>query len=197
MANFLFLDFNFYVMRKLLILSIAMGLFGLVAHSQSKTKLSKVKLTEKVTVYVPKKFTPMEEGDIQQRYQSHRKPLALYTDDERLVDFGVNRSFSIWQESDIELLRAFYEASILELYDKVEFYDQGVKIINGHEFAFFEFHSVVMPETSFQKSVHKYTYLMYALSGGTTYVFNFSCPYSREAEWKQIAHSMMAAIKVK
>ena len=146
---------------------------------------------------VPKGFIPMSDEDKQQRYESARIPIALYTDEARLAEFGVNRSYSIWQEGDLDMLQEFYRSSIMELFDKVEFIGQGTKTIHKQEFVYFEFESVVRPENNFQRSISKYTYLMYALKGGTTYVFNFTSELAVKEQWQDVAHSIMESIKLK
>lgn len=176
---------------------ILMLVTGLLLCSSTNEKLVKVKLDDRVTVSIPESFMPMTTEDMGQRYESYRKPLALYTDPSRLIDFGVNRAFSIWQEDDLETMKEFYQASILELYDKVDFIDSGIKTVNKHEFVYFEFESVVYPDNDFQGSVTKYTYLMYALSEGTTFLFNFTCPKNMRQEWQPTAQAMMAKVKVK
>ena len=52
----------------------------------------------------------MTKEDMELRYESYRLPLALYTDPNRLVDFGVNRSYSRWQAEDLEMMGQFYQA---------------------------------------------------------------------------------------
>lgn len=165
--------------------------------SFSSDKLIKVKLNNEVTVFIPESFTPMTKEDMEIRYQSYRVPLALYTDQSRLVEFGVNRSFSRWQPEDLEMMGEFYEASLLELYDKVTFIEKGLKDVNGHKFVFFEFQSIVYPENDYQDSARKYTYLMYGLSEGTTYLFNFTCDQYLQEEWQLTAQEMMSQIKLK
>lgn len=169
--------------------------------SFSSDKLVKVKLNSDVTIYIPENFSPMTKEDMGLRYQSYRLPLALYTDPNRLVDFGVNRSYSTWQHegrpADLEMMGQFYKASILELYDKVIFIDEGLKEVNGHKFVFFEFQSIVYPENDYQDSARKYSYLMYGLSDGTTYLFNFTCDQKSQEEWQKIAQQMMGQIKLK
>jgi len=172
-------------------------LFTLALLSFTSDDLVKVKLNSEVTVYIPESFSPMTKEDMKIRYQSYRVPLALYTDESRLVDFGVNRSFTQWQGKDLAMMGKFYEASLMELYDKVTFIDKGIKEVNGHQFVYFEFNSLVYPENDYQDSVKKYTYLMYALTGGTSYIFNFSCDKRLQKEWQATAQQMMSQIKLK
>ena len=168
-----------------------------LAVSAQAQKLAKVKLTSNISMRVPSNFTPMTDDDKLQRYESSRLPIALYTDPDRLAELGVNRSYSIWQASDIEMMQEFYEASITELYDKVKFINKEITNVNGHEFVVFEFESAVYPENEFQRNIAKYTYLMYALNDGTTYLFNFTCELSTKNQWYNTAHKMMESVKIK
>ncbi len=179
-------------MRYLIFLLILLLPFNLRAQ-----KLVKKKLDDDIMVKLPADFYPMTAEDRQQRYQSPRIPLALFTSPNRMVDFGVNRSFSIWQAEDLQLMQDFYDAAIRELYDKVTFLDKGIKTVNKRDFVFFEFESVVYPEAKFQDKVTKYTYLMYVLKDGTTYLFNFTCPLRDKGYWQPIAHAIMSSIKLK
>ena len=169
----------------------------LFSAEASAQKLVKHKLDDNIVVSLPKDFYPMSEEDKAQRYESARLPIALYTNPDRLVDFGVNRSYSIWQQGDLNLIEEFYQASIMELYDKVKFISKGVRNVNKHDFVYFEFESVVYPENDFQGNIAKYTYLMYALEGGTTYLFNFTCELGARNQWQSTAHEIMESVKLK
>jgi hypothetical protein len=169
-------------------------LFGAQVEAQ---KLVKRKLADNISVRLPKNFEPMTDEDKAQRYESARLPIALYTDPDRLADFGVNRSYSTWQQGDLEMMEEFYQASILELYDKVNFISMGIKTVNEHDFVYFEFESYVYPQDKFQRNISKYSYLMYALEGGTTYLFNFTCEHNVSKQWQGIAHQVMASVKLK
>ncbi len=176
--------------------SIVFIIFFFLSVTVDAQKLVKHKLTENISLQVPDDFYPMTDEDKKQRYESARLPIALYTDPDRLAEFGVNRSYSLWQAGDIALLEEFYEATILELYDKVEFAGKGIRNVNGHDFAFFEFESVIYPENDFQRNIAKYTYLMYGLEGGTTYLFNFTCELGSKAQYQPIAKQIMESIKL-
>lgn len=169
----------------------------LISFATNAQKLVKAKLDDNIVVKIPKNLIPMSEQDKAQRYQSARLPIALYTDEDRLLDFGVNRAYSIWQESDLEMMLEFYEASIIELYDKVKFIKKEIAEINGRKFVAFEFESVVYPENDFQRNITKYTNLMYTLKGGTTYVFNFTCEKSVQNQWQGTAKEIMSSVKLK
>ena len=172
-------------------------IFLLFFAEASAQKLVKQKLADNISVSLPKDFYPMTDEDKAQRYESARLPIALYTDPDRLVDFGVNRSYSIWQDGDLNLIEEFYQATIMELYDKVEFINKGIKNVNKHDFVYFEFESVVYPEDDFQGNIAKYTYLMYGLEDGTTYLFNFTCDLGARNQWQKTAHEIMESVILK
>ena len=160
-------------------------------------KLVTTKVSENIKIKLPNDFAPMSDQDKAQRYESSRLPIALFSSPDRVADIGVNRAYSVWRESDLEMLQEFYESTIMELYDKVDFYDKGIKEVNGQQFVYFEFASVVYPENQFQGNIAKYTYLMYTVSGGTTYIFNFSSEKSAQNQWQPVARQVMASIRLK
>ena len=181
------------MMKRILILVILMFPAGIIFGQ----KLSTVKISENIKVKVPKNFSSMTDEDKAQRYESARLPIALMTSPDRMAEFGVNRAYSVWQDSDLELLEEFYEATIMELYDKVNFISKGIKEVNGKRFAYFEFESVVLPENEFQGNISKYTYLMYGLHKGTTYIFNFTCERGVRNLWQPVAGDIMNSIKLR
>jgi hypothetical protein len=66
-----------------------MGLLVLLAF-HVPPKLVKTKVTDDITVMLPRDFRPMDELDFSQRYPSVRKPIAAYSNENRDVDFSVN-----------------------------------------------------------------------------------------------------------
>jgi len=166
-----------------------------------QVKLVKTKITEDITVSIPEDFTVMTPEDMNQRYKSYRKPIALYTDPSRLVDFGVNFSFSKWALGDLEILGKFYKSSLINLYTEVEFIYEGLKTINGKEYVHFEFISTVSTteDNSIipRKPIRKYTQLLYTVDKGRTIIFNFSCPAEQQLTWQLDASRIMASVNIK
>lgn len=184
-------------MKMMINRSILVALLLMPAGFALGQKYVTTKVADNIKVKIPKEFAPMTDEDKAQRYESSRLPIALFTSPDRVADFGVNRAYSVWRESDLEMLEEFYEASIMELYDKVEFLGKGIKEVNGKKFVFFEFTSVVYPENQFQGNISKYTYLMYTLNQGTTYIFNFSSEKSAQNQWQPVARQVMASLRLK
>ena len=164
--------------------------------------LVRTDIYEGISVSLPKSFRPMSEALLREKYVAARRPLAAYTDLNQQVTFGLNVSNTRWQAGDLSILKDFYRASLLELYDEVTFINESVEAINGREFAVFEFVSVVRPdenETSFinQKPIRQYTYVQYTIRDRKTWVFDFSVPAQRQAEWQEMAGKMMNSVRMK
>lgn len=166
-----------------------------------QTKLVKTKITQDITVSIPENFTVMTPADVNQRYKSYRKPIALFTDPSRLVDFGVNFSFTKWAVGDLEILAKFYKSSLLNLYTEVEFINEGMRSINGKEYVHFEFISTVATTEDnsmvILKPIRKYTQLLYTVDKGRTIIFNFSCPAEQQLIWQSDASRIMASVNIK
>lgn len=162
--------------------------------------LVKKQLTENIQVSLPAAFLPMNEDMLSQRYLSARKPLAAFTNENQLVDFTVSTSNTRWGVDDLPILKDFYRANLMELYDEVEFSRAEIEEINKQPYVVFEFTSVVRPEEnamSMQQPVRKYTRIQYTVYNNETLVFNFSCPQMRQQEWEPTARNIMQSIKLK
>lgn len=165
-------------------------------------KLVKTQVAEGIYVSLPQDFVPMTDDDIALKYLPFRKPVAMYTNPERVVDFGFNISNSKWRDSDLEIAKGFYKGSIAGMYSKVTFVQDGtIQKINKRDFAVFEFVSEVIdddPNSMHKGSVTKqYSYIQYTLKGGKALVFNFTCPVKLKERWQTTAKSIMQSVKVK
>jgi hypothetical protein len=160
-------------------------------------KLISKKIAEGVHASLPKNFYPMSDDDVAQRYPSTKRPLAMYTDIDRAVDFGLNISKSNWVGVDLKVLQGIYKSTILSLYNNVNFIQEGIKTINGRDYIVFEF-------TSVADNTPKYTFLQYAVVNtvvskadfNKVFIFNFSCPQPVMSKWKPIAEAIMATVKI-
>lgn len=178
------------------LLSIFCLLFQLAAFAQLKP----VKVTDQITVSLPEDFRPMTEQEVSSKYVYTRRPMALYTDYGASVDFGVNRAYNQWSEGDLDILKDFYKANIVSLYDEVNFEKEGLEEINGRQFAVFEFTAVVKPEPdaiSNDTALRTYNYIQYTIINNNTLVFNLSCPQSNMGKWKAIAPQIMQSVSIK
>lgn len=184
--------------RLLLCLSSAWLLF--CSFQGPANDLVKKQITEHIALSIPKAFEAMTEEMMNERYLTARKPIAAYTNDKRTVDFTVSTSNTRWQASDLPILKDFFKASLMELYDEVSFVKEEVQEIHGKNFVVFEFSSVVRPEENAlnpQQSIRKYTRIQYTVYDGKTLVFNFSCPQSQQPQWESTAEVMMQSILIK
>lgn len=163
-------------------------------------KFSKVQLNEQISVRLPKSFSPMTMEDQKQRVKSHRKALALYTDESRYVEFGANISYSKFASEDLELLKDFYKVSLMHLFTDIEFHRDEIININGRDFVAFEFTSTVKEKASTYgeslSPINKYTYITYTLAHGNTYLFNFTCPIRLRTKWQSVADQVMRSIQI-
>lgn len=181
-------------MSKILIL-----LCFIPALAFAQGKLVKTKVTEGITVSLPENFYPMSENDLARRYPSVRKPVGAWTNESRMVDFSINISATQWREQDAEIAKEFFKASLVNLYDRVNFIQEDVRTINKRNFIVFEFESRIEGDQfSLDKKdpVRRYTYIQYLIIKGRTLVFTFSSPSQMKDEWQEVAASVMESIKV-
>ncbi len=182
-------------MRKILQ---SIALITLFAFSPSK--LVKTKVAEGITISLPTELKPMAEDDLIVRYPSVRAPLAAYTDVNRTLDFSINISATQWPDGDLDMASKFFKASITNLYDRVDFIDEGIHIIHKKKYIFFEFESRVngnKMSLGEQQPFFRYTYVQYLIEPKRSLVMSFNCPKAVREDWQETVRLVMKSVKVK
>lgn len=180
-------------MKKVVIILVLLPLLSF----QTVGKLVKTKFSEEISGLVPEQFFMMTPEDILRRLPSARTPLVAYTDEARNIDFSINMSATSWAQKDIVMAKDFYKSNIFHLFDEVKMLNEGLKIINGREFAIFEFESFVKGDGLSKKSIRKYTYIQYTIKNNKAYVVSFNSPVQLREKWASSVKEMMDNIKIK
>lgn len=163
-------------------------------------KLVKTRVTNDITVSLPKNWRPMDGLDFTERYPSVRAPVAAFTNEERVSDFSINVSATRWPDADLALAQKFFKASILNMFDRVEMIGEGIRKINGRNYIYFEFESRVQGnrmKEGLHDPVIRYSYQQYLVEPGRTLVFSFTCPRRERDQWQPVAHLIMNSLRVK
>jgi hypothetical protein len=172
----------------------------LFCAASDRPKLVKVKVNDWITVYLPKEWRPMDNLDIAQRYPSVRAPIAAYTNEERLADFSINVSATQWPDQDVLIATKFFKAGLMNMFDRVEIIDEGIRESHGHKFIYFEFDSRINGNRQTEglaDPVLRYTYIQYLLGSDRAIVFSFSCPRRQKEIYQETAREMMLKLRVK
>lgn len=165
------------------------------AMAQESVRL--VKLSDKVSIQLPSTFRPMSEEDIQRRFLSARKPIAVFTDANRITDLSLTVGSTIWGEQDLLLMKDFYKSTFYALYDEVEFEEESIIEVNGRDFLSIKMNTVITNEDGIRKPVIKYHHILYTIYKNNLYTFNFSCPLAEKRYWQETASQSLQTIKIK
>jgi len=163
-------------------------------------KLVKTKVNEHITVSLPENFFPMSVSDLTQRYPSVRRPIGAYTNSQRLVDFSIKQSATKWRDSDIEIAKDFFKASLVNLYDRVKILKEEIVTINNRQYIAFEMETRINGDKySLDKKdpVRSYIYVQYLLINGKTIVFALNAPIQMKEEWQSLTEEIMKSVKVR
>jgi hypothetical protein len=172
----------------------------LLIPTDNNPKLVKTKISDDITVMLPKDFVAMGDLDFSQRYPSVRKPIGAYTNPDHDVDFSVNISATRWPDTDLEIAQQFFKSSVLNMFDGVDIIGEGIREVNGKKFIYFEFESRIKGEKmklELRDPVLNYTYLQYLVEPSRTLVFSFNCPRRMRSDWEETAGKIMKSVKVK
>ena len=159
--------------------------------------LERKKVTDFISMKIPEDFIAMVEAERNRKYVSAKEPIALFTNADRTVDLGINETSSAWGAGDLEILKDFYKANILNLYTEVFFLQEEIVTIDNKPFIAFEFNSKVVDEGGLGRPIAKYTYILYTLRNEKILLFNFSAPLRYRQAWQPVAREMMASIRIK
>lgn len=170
-----------------------------VFSAKAQPAMVKTKIGDEITISLPESLIPMTDEDFASKFISPKKPIAVYTNHQRVVEFSINESNTTWEEKDLELMKSFYRSSILSLYDQVKFLQEDIQVINKRKYVVFEFTSRVKGNKESlvnQRDVKKYTYIQYAIKDGKTILLNFSCPLRDQQYWQPVVQGMMGSVRL-
>lgn len=186
------------------ILLICLALLFLSAH---EPKLITQKMVDGITVGMPKDFTKMSDDDIANKYPSTKKPVSMYTNLDRTVDFGLNISKSRWGGLDLTILKDVFHSTIVDSYDTVMFLQEDIVSINGRPYVRYEYNSLF-------DNTQGYHYLLISILAKTVgeaevdkeklspdnanhlLIFNFYCAKPFQEKYQPVAQAMMQSIHV-
>lgn len=187
-------------MLKLKSLVLLFMLFATFSISIAQHKLVKTKVAKDISISLPADWKSMDQQDFTERYPSVRAPIAAYTNIHRSVDFAVNISATQWPDENLELAQRFFKSSIMNMFDRVEFENEGIKEVKGKKYVYFTFTSRVQgnhSNESLRDPVVRYNHLQYLVTKNRTLVFSFSSPAREREEWHETANNIMNSIQVK
>lgn len=175
------------------------GAFLLFTHLTLSQKMVKTKIAKEITMDIPENFTEMTRSEQRLKYVTSKEPIAMYTNDYRTVDIGVNFASTPWQ-GELSVLRDFYRSNTLALYDSINFLTDEIATINDREFIIHEFEGFLFgKKDSFkgERSLGKYIQVLYTLYGNKVILFTISTPFREKNRWQPIALEMRNSIKFK
>lgn len=153
-------------------------------------------ITETILLKVPQELTLQ-----QPTMQRNTSPaLAIFESSDHQTDLSVNKSQLSWAASDAALLSQFYKANILNLYDQVEMFSEGIREQDGKEFIYFEFAGQIIEEDNAFMAAKKrfdYTYIQYLIQDDGVLIFRFTSPGFKKAYWQESVGEIMGSIAFK
>lgn len=173
-------------------------LFTMIVVS-AQTSMERVKVNKYISMKIPQSLSPMSEQEMISRYVSARPPIAMYTYQDQQIDLGINETSNRWEDGDLEIIKSFYKASIVNLFTEVQFLQENIQQIGGRDFIVFEFVSRVTDENRTfgnGSSISKYTYIVYTLFQDRVILVNFTCPTRYRNEWETPAREIMESIRI-
>ncbi|MER2998896.1 hypothetical protein [Pontibacter populi] len=162
-------------------------------------KLKKVNLTKDISILLPKDFTPMSDNDIAREYPATTRPVAAYTSPDGNIDFNLTLKRSRFQADDLDMLREFYKANLVETFTNIDFIRQEVTEVKGQKFIVFEFVSRLADTrgASNLRPVQTYSIIQYTIIGNQLQIYTLHVPFQLKNNWQDTAREIMGSVKIK
>ncbi len=179
------------------ILLIFLAQLAFAGGNNKKIKMVKKQVDKNVSLSLPEEFEIMSDNDIAKKYPAYRKPVATFTNSDRMIDFGFNVSNNRWG-NNTALLKTFYKATIMQIYDKVDWIQDTIVTHKKRNFIAFEFVSEnIAKETDRQlPPISYYHYVLYTIVKNEVYIFNYTVPIRQKDKWQPVGHLIMNSIKI-
>ena len=162
-------------------------------------KLKKFNITKEISISLPKDFTPMSDDDIAREYPATTRPLAAYTSQDGNIDFNLTQKRTTFRAQDLDMLREFYKANLVETFTNIDFIRQEVTEVKGQKFIVFEFVSRLADTrgASNLKPVQKYSIIQYTIIGNQLQIYTLHVPFQLKNEWQPTAREIMNSVSIK
>ena len=175
----------------------AVVFFLFVVSVSMAQELKKVKVDDgSIRFKVPSSFVEMTPEDMVLRNPSIRNPIAAFSSQDRISEINIKISATEWRRSDQEIASSFFKSSILNLFDRVNMIEEGMKEIDGKKFMAFEFDSYLLSGEG-GAAERKYNYVLYYIGVGRTLVFSFRCPNDQKEMYQPMMDPIFASLKIK
>lgn len=110
-----------------------------------------------------------------------------------------NREAKKSTQRDLKLEKMFKKSSLLNQFEKITFYQDTIKEINGKESIVFEYTGSLSGVNQNEEKITTTTYSYYQIVyvKNKTYILHFYCPEDRKAEWQAHAQTMLNSVKIR
>ena len=172
----------------------SIGLIFLMLFFVQEPVLKKQKLTDYISMEVSTELRKMTQQELSAKFLGARIPDIAMTDEQSGVEFTITASPTFWQDGDVALLKEFYDSSIPNLFQEIDFSQKELVTINEQEYAAYQFDG--KPDAEGNRSAEqRYTYLLYTIHKNGLVVISFSCPPYMKSKWEPIAQKMFESTK--
>ncbi|MFK7899154.1 MAG: hypothetical protein AB8B61_00205 [Cyclobacteriaceae bacterium] len=172
-------------------------------HTLTRQKVDNIKL------YVADALRPLDARQSMFQYGLNRPPKAFFIgNNERTVftiteildtlnSYNPNGKARQYKRS-LKLEKRFFKSSIYALGRDFTFLEDTIRYIDKRPFTVLEFTGLAEKEKNKQVFTSPiYRYIQYCFIDDTKYVFNFSCPASRQKYWQSAVRQMMNSVILK
>ena len=152
------------------------------------------KVSDKVTIRIPKTFHKLKPEEATRRYLSPNTPLAMYSDPSNESDLVINNTNAFFDSKDMAIMKDFYKSTLRTMFTKVNFLRETQEKVGRRNALVFEFSSELLEKG--KPPLKKYTYIQYVLWGQRVVVCSFTCDERLRPKYQALIAKVMPTVRI-
>ncbi|CAH8771864.1 hypothetical protein [Paenibacillus dendritiformis] len=146
-------------------------------------------LNKKIKVHLPSVFEEMPNDLAALKYPSERRPNLILMSESTTINMAFNHTSTEIKEKDTSAFKDLMMEFIKKINPSAEWFDDGVKVVNGKSVGFFE---VLLP--ALDTSIYNFMFCMEL--EGKALMCTFNCTEEEMGDWQSIAEEIMNSFQI-
>ncbi|MBM7108046.1 hypothetical protein [Brevibacillus laterosporus] len=146
-------------------------------------------LEEKISIPMPKAFTPMTPEMAAIKYPSERRPTLIFTNSSGSINVAINHTPTRLTDAEMEEFTAAMVQLLRKTQKLLQWHGDGVKEVNGKPIGYCEFLTPAY-------NVNLYNFMFFTELDGKALLCTFNCIEDEMEDWRLVARGMMEALVI-
>ncbi|AKF92346.1 hypothetical protein J5TS2_16650 [Brevibacillus halotolerans] len=146
-------------------------------------------LEDKLSIPMPKAFTPMSPETAALKYPSERRPTLIYTNSTGSINVAINHTQTRLTDAEMKEFTAAMVHLLRKTQKLLQWHGDDVVEVNGKPIGYCEFLTPAY-------NVNLYNFMFFTELDGKALLCTFNCTEDEMDDWRLVARGMMEAVVI-